>query len=79
VLRGRALGARLQVLGDDLAGGIFAAATAGADRKLALHLEQGAGPVIDGIANLTVTYCVADANVHLSPSSIQPPQRLLMG
>ncbi len=58
------------MLGDDLAGGIFTATAAGTDGKLALHFEEGACAVIDGIANLTVTYCVADADVHLSPSSI---------
>jgi hypothetical protein len=57
------------MLGDDLASGVFAAAAAAADRKLALHFEQGARAMIDGIANLTVTYCVADAHVHGSPSS----------
>jgi hypothetical protein len=58
------------MLGDDLAGGVFAPAAAAADGKLALHFEQGARAVVDGIANLTVTYCVADAHVHGSPSSI---------
>jgi hypothetical protein len=58
------------MLRDDLAGGFFAATTAAADGKLALHFEQGARPMIDGIANLTVTYCVANAHVHVSPSSI---------
>ena len=60
----------LEMFGDDLAGGVFAAAAAAPDRKLALHLEQGPRAMIDGIANLTVTYCVADAHVHVSPSSI---------
>jgi hypothetical protein len=69
-LRGGALCARQEVLGDDLAGGIFAAATASANGKLALHFEQGARAVVNGITNLTVTYCVADAYVHLGPSSI---------
>src|ERR1700704_1057038 len=69
-LRGGALCARQEVLGDNLAGGIFAATTASANGKLALHFEQGARAVVNGIANLTVTYCVADADVHLSPSSI---------
>jgi hypothetical protein len=57
------------VLRHDLAGGVFAAAAAAADGKLALHFEQGARAVIDGIANLAVTHCVADANVHGGPSS----------
>jgi len=35
--------------------------------------------VVDGIANLTVTYCVADADVISAPRQSQPPQRLLMG
>jgi hypothetical protein len=67
------------MLGDDFAGDIFAAATATADGKLALHLKQRAGTAIDGIANLTVTHCVTDANVHVGPSSIRPPERLFMG
>jgi hypothetical protein len=58
------------MVGDDLAGGVFAATAAAPDRKLALHFEQGPRAMIDGIANLTVTYCVADAHVHVSPSSI---------
>jgi hypothetical protein len=62
------------MLRHDLAGGVFAAATASPDGKLALHLEQRARAVIDGIANLTVTYCVADAHVHVSPSSIPATQ-----
>jgi hypothetical protein len=75
-----ALCARQEVLGDDLTGGIFAAATASANGKLALHFEQGARAVVHGIANLTVTYCVADADVHLSaPRQSQPPRRPLMG
>ena len=56
----------LEMLGDDLARGVFAAAAAATDGKLALHFEQGARAMIDGIANLTVTYCVADAHVHVS-------------
>ena len=66
---GGALSPTLEMLGDDLAGGVFAAAAAAPDGKLALHFEQGARAMIDGIANLTVTYCVADAYVHGSPSS----------
>jgi hypothetical protein len=66
------------MLGDDLAGGFFTATAAAADGKLALHFEQGPRAMIDGIANLTVTYCVADAHVHVSPSSIPGhPQRPL--
>ena len=60
----------LEMFGDDFAGGVFAAAAAAPDGKLALHFEQGARAMIDGIANLTVTYCVANAHVHVSPSSI---------
>ena len=67
---GGALSPTLEMLGDDLAGGVFAAAAAAADGKLALHFEQGARAMVDGIADLTVTYCVADAHVHGSPSSI---------
>jgi hypothetical protein len=67
------------VLRDDLAGGIFATATAGAHGKLALHFEEGARAVVNGIANLTVTYCVADADVHLSPSSIPAAAAVPMG
>jgi hypothetical protein len=68
-----------EVFGNDLARGVFAPAAATSDGQLALHFEQRARAVIDGIANLTVTYCVADANVHVSPSSIpRPPQRPLM-
>jgi hypothetical protein len=55
------------VLRDDFAGGVFAAATAGADRELALDLEQRPGAVVDGISNLAITYCVADTNVHVQP------------
>jgi hypothetical protein len=69
-LGGGALRPIQKMLRDDLAGGFFAATTAAADGKLALHFEQGARAVVDGIANLTVTYCVADAHVHGSPSSI---------
>ena len=59
----------LEVFGNDLARGVFAPTTATSDGQLALHFEQRARAVIDGIANLTVTYCVADAHVHGSPSS----------
>ena len=58
----------LQLFRDNLAGGVLAAATAAPDRKLALHLKQGARAAVDGLANLTITYGVADANVHVSPS-----------
>ncbi len=70
---GGALRAKLQLFRDNLAGGILAAAAAAADRKLTLNFEQGAGAVVDGLANLTITYCMADANVHLSPSLITGP------
>src|SRR5580704_554395 len=66
---GGALSPILEMFGDDFAGGVFAAAAAAPDGKLALHFEQGARAMIDGIANLTVTDCVADAHVHGSPSS----------
>jgi hypothetical protein len=61
-----ALRAILKMLRDHLAGGVFAAAAASPDGKLALHFEQGARAVIDGIADLAVTYCVANAHVHVS-------------
>jgi hypothetical protein len=63
-----ALRAVLEVLGDDFAGGVFATAAAGPDGELALHFKQGAGAVIHGITDLTITHCVADAYVHFSPS-----------
>jgi hypothetical protein len=66
------------MLGDDLACSIFTAAATAANRKLALHFEQGARTVVNGIADLAITHRVTDANVHLSPS-FQPPQRLFMG
>jgi hypothetical protein len=58
------------MLGDDLAGGVFTTTAAASDGQLALHFEQGARAMIDGIANLMVTYSVANAHVHGSPSSI---------
>ena len=61
---GGALSPTLEMFGDDLAGGVFAAAAAAPDGKLALHLEQGPGATIYGLTNLTVTHCVADAHVH---------------
>jgi hypothetical protein len=79
-LRGGALRARLEVLGDNLAGRVFTAATAGANWKLALDFEQGARAVVNGIANLTVTHCVADADIHRSaPRQSQPQQRHFTG
>jgi hypothetical protein len=77
-LRSGALSARQEMLGDDLASGVLAAAAAGAHRELALHFKQRARAMVDGIANLTVTYCIADANVHLSPSSTQAAGAALM-
>jgi hypothetical protein len=55
------------MLGNDLAGGILAAAAATADGELALHFEQRARAVVDGFANLAVTYRVADAYIHVGP------------
>ncbi len=72
-LGGGALRAILEVFRDDLAGGVFAASAAATDGKLALHFEQRACAVVDGITNLAVTYCVANAHVHVSPSSIPVP------
>jgi len=66
------------VLGDYLAGGVFTATAAGTNGKLALNFEQRARTVIDGIADLTVTDGVANANVHGGPSSVPgPPERPL--
>jgi hypothetical protein len=62
-----ALRASQELFGDDLAGRILAAATAASDGKLALHLEQSAGALIDDLADLAVTHCVADAYVHVAP------------
>jgi hypothetical protein len=61
---GVALRAGPDLLGYDLAGGVFAPATASADGKLALHFEQGARAAVHGLANLSITYCIADADVH---------------
>jgi hypothetical protein len=66
-----ALCAILKLLGNDFAGGVFATAAAGSDRKLALHFKQGARTVIHGIADLTITHCVADADVHLQPLKVR--------
>ena len=75
-----ALRSGLKVLGDDFMGRVLAAATAATDRKLALHLEQRARTTINGIANLAVTHCVADAYVHVGPQFVsRRPKRLLMG
>jgi hypothetical protein len=68
---GVSLRAILELLGDHLAGGIFAPTTASPDGKLALHFKQRASPVVDGVADLTITDCVADAYVHLQP--LTPP------
>jgi hypothetical protein len=74
------LRAILKLLGNDFAGGVFATAAAGADRKLALHFKQGAGTEVHGVADLTITHCVADADVHLQPlQSIEPVDGSLMG
>ena len=70
-----ALRSGLKVLGDDFIGRVLAAATAATDRKLALHLEQRARATINGIADLAVTHCVADAYVHVGPSNRQSPPR----
>ena len=66
-----ALRAILKLLGNDFAGGVFTTAAAGADRKLALHFKQGAGTVVHGVADLTITHCVADADVHPQPLKVQ--------
>lgn len=73
-----ALRAGLEVLGDDLVSSVLATSTAAADRKLALHFEQGPRALVDALADLAVTHCVADANVHLVPSPSHR-KRLLMG
>jgi hypothetical protein len=66
-LGGVALVAGQEVFGDDLAGGIGAAAAAAPDRQLALNLEERAGTMIHGFADLAITHCMADAYVHLKP------------
>jgi hypothetical protein len=60
-----ALRAGLDVLGHDLACGVLASTATASDRKLALHFEQGPGALVDALANLAVTHCVADAHVHI--------------
>jgi hypothetical protein len=62
-----ALRAILELFGDDLARGVFTPAAAGTDRELALHFKQRASTVIHGVADLTITHCIADAYVHLKP------------
>lgn len=52
------------MFGDDLAGGVFAAAAAAPDGKLALNFEQRARTVIHSLTDLAITHCVADAHVH---------------
>jgi hypothetical protein len=58
------------VLGDDLAGGIGATTAAAPDGQLALNLEQRARTVIHGFPDLAVTYCMANAHVHVGGPSI---------
>jgi hypothetical protein len=57
----------LELLGNDFGGHVFATAAASAHRKLALHFKQGASTVIHGVADLTITHCMANAYVHLQP------------
>lgn len=69
---GVALSPILKLLGNDLTGGVFTTAAAGADGELALHFKQRAGPVIHGIADLTITHSIADAHVHPQPLAPEP-------
>ena len=62
------------MLGDDLLSGVFAATAAGAHRELALHFEQRTGTPIDGLANLAITYSVADAHIHVGRPLISGPK-----
>jgi hypothetical protein len=63
-----------ELLRDDLARYVLAAAAAAAHWELALHFKERARALIDALPDLTVTYGVADADVHsLSPSLLASP------
>jgi hypothetical protein len=53
------------VVGDDLAGAVFALAATVGDRQVGLDRAQGIGAAIYDLANLTITDTVTQADVHL--------------
>jgi hypothetical protein len=58
------LHAAAEALVDDVSRLLLAATAAAADGKPALHFEQRARAAIHSLADLSVGYCMTDADVH---------------
>jgi len=60
------------LLVDDLAGGLFAAAAAAADGQATLYVEERRRPTLDLLANIAIGDGMADADVHDQVLSKRP-------
>jgi hypothetical protein len=69
---GTAAGSAGDLLVDNLASRVFAAAAAAADRQVTLYVEERRRPTLDFLANIAIGDGMADADVHGSPLETAP-------